>query len=296
MEYLVKPEDIVGEIEGFPIEVVHVMCERQLEQTGKVNPSVFTVDKQASCHEGGFHWESTLEGHEFWRNVIMDKDWSMFYDRFGHDEAVNYVKVRLRHVAPSKKISSMTKAEKWLFVNMETEGATVYARLLNLVTRLNSYTDSIDDVIRKGKCDGVYMPLPNNVDEVYELLTGKKATTYTNPHVVFGSTAILLESYIRDLERFHESVLIGGNIDRKLLPMYGAPDVKKVIGWIKKNIGVAVRFNRVRMRFWGTDYEVTALTEDQCDKLAFKLDPTAHVLACGDVFVVDGVAFKIVKP
>lgn len=295
MEYLVKQEDIVGEIEGFPIEVVHVMCERQLEQTGKVDPSVFALGKSASTNEGGFHWGSTIEGHEFWCNVIQDKDWNAFYDRFGHDLAGNYVKVRLRHVAPSKKLSSMTKAEKWLFSNMETKGASMYERVSDLVIHLNSYTDSIDDVIRKGICDGIYMPLPKNVDEVHELLTGKKATLDTNPHVVFQRTAILLESYIHELKRFYESVFIDGEIDRELFPMYGAPDVKKVIGWLKKNIGVAVRFYKVRMRFFGTDYEVTALTEDQCDKLVFRLDPTDHVLVCGDVFVVDGVAFSIVK-
>lgn len=295
MEYLVKQEDIVGDIEGFPIEVVHVMCERQLEQTGKVDPSVFASDKSASSNEGGFHWGSTIEGDEFWCNVIIDKDWKAFYDRFANGLAGDYVKVRLRNVAPSKKLSSMTKAEKWLFSNMETKGASMYERVSDLVVHLNSYPDSIDVVIRKGICDGIYMPLPKNVDEVHELLTGQKARTGTNPHVVFQKTAILLESYIYELKRFYESVLFGGEIDRELVPMYGTPDVKKVIGWIKKNIGVAVRFYKVRMRFFGTDYEVTALTEDQCDKLVFRLDPTTHVLVCGDVFVVDGVAFRIAK-
>lgn len=52
MIYKVKQEDLIGDIKGFPIEVVQLMVERQFEQKGKCNIGIF----QKSIGMG-FNWK-----------------------------------------------------------------------------------------------------------------------------------------------------------------------------------------------------------------------------------------------
>ena len=66
LTYKVKQEDLVGQISNLPIEVVQKMVEKQVEQGNKPDVTIF----QKACCEprcnGGFTWESTIEGGGFW--------------------------------------------------------------------------------------------------------------------------------------------------------------------------------------------------------------------------------------
>ena len=79
--YKVTKEDLVGEITGFPIEVVQKMVERQVEQSGKPNVSVF----QKSIFSG-FLWKDTIEGNNFWDNVICDERFDLFFEKYPKEE------------------------------------------------------------------------------------------------------------------------------------------------------------------------------------------------------------------
>lgn len=70
--------DLKGSLKDFPIEVVKEMLKNQKIQTGKVDVSIFEKYITASDVDGGFHWESTEEGHEYWNRIINDKDISEF--------------------------------------------------------------------------------------------------------------------------------------------------------------------------------------------------------------------------
>lgn len=76
-----------GDIEGFPVEVIEKMLERQYEQSGVVDVKVFENDKDACEECSGFHWADTVEGDNFWENVIMKRDFSEFYKRYPKAEA-----------------------------------------------------------------------------------------------------------------------------------------------------------------------------------------------------------------
>lgn len=77
MRYIVKPEDLKGEIFDFPIEVVQLMVDNQLKQYEKADISIFQLSKT-----GGFRWVSTEEGFDFWEEIINKKNFKLFFKRY----------------------------------------------------------------------------------------------------------------------------------------------------------------------------------------------------------------------
>lgn len=78
--YIVKHSDLIGEISDFPIEVVQKMVERQYEQKGFCDVSVFQEDKISGSR--GFSWINTIERGAFWSNVICGHRWDLFFERY----------------------------------------------------------------------------------------------------------------------------------------------------------------------------------------------------------------------
>ena len=79
METKVTVKDLIGDLENFPIEVVEKMLQKQYKLHGKKDISIFQYDRFS---EKGFIWEHTIEGHEFWRHVIRDKNFDVFFKRY----------------------------------------------------------------------------------------------------------------------------------------------------------------------------------------------------------------------
>ena len=71
-----------GQLEGFPVEIVELMLQRQFEQTGKRDVSVFEEEKTSCKDLKGFTWEHTKELHNFWRDVISNKNFKVFYKKY----------------------------------------------------------------------------------------------------------------------------------------------------------------------------------------------------------------------
>ncbi|MGL5913091.1 MAG: hypothetical protein ACRCZB_02915 [Bacteroidales bacterium] len=82
MKTKVTKDDLKGHIENFPIEVVQQMCEYQVKQKNKFNPSVFAYDKMNDVNSGGFRWIETDEGHLFWEDVIAHEDFDVFFKKY----------------------------------------------------------------------------------------------------------------------------------------------------------------------------------------------------------------------
>ena len=86
--YKVKQSDIKGAIKDFPIEVVQKMVERHIEQDGNAN--IEFKDKFDVL--GYFTWKDTIEGVDFWSNVIDYKNFDLFFERYpksGHPKSCN---------------------------------------------------------------------------------------------------------------------------------------------------------------------------------------------------------------
>lgn len=77
LEYINSDYVPKGTIAGFPLEVIDKMLERQFEQTGKIDVSVFE-----GLSFKGFTWDKTTEGKGFWTNVILHQDFNLFFKKY----------------------------------------------------------------------------------------------------------------------------------------------------------------------------------------------------------------------
>jgi hypothetical protein len=59
----------ISNITGVSKGVLKIMMQYQEKQGNKPNLLVFCKDAYASQYQGGFNWDDTPEGYEFWHNV-----------------------------------------------------------------------------------------------------------------------------------------------------------------------------------------------------------------------------------
>lgn len=75
-------KDLIGDLKNFPIEVVEVMLDRQMDQQDKIDVTVFQKLKTRDALRGGFHWDTTIEGQSFWLSVIHEEQFDVFFKRY----------------------------------------------------------------------------------------------------------------------------------------------------------------------------------------------------------------------
>jgi dUTP pyrophosphatase len=66
----VTKEDLNGAIKYYDLDVVMKMCERQVEQGNPFDPNVFAEKPAATFLEGGFDWEDTPDGFNYWHGIV----------------------------------------------------------------------------------------------------------------------------------------------------------------------------------------------------------------------------------
>lgn len=118
MRYIVKPEDLKGEIANFPIEVVQRMVDCQVEQKNYADVSVFQKSKKADLISRGFGWSLTKEGYEFWQNVIMFRKFGLFFERYQNKSSL--------YTAIAEAVKSVVNADT--SVEIEEKDGTVVIR------------------------------------------------------------------------------------------------------------------------------------------------------------------------
>lgn len=77
--YKVKPEDLIGEIEGFPIEIVQKMVDYQVAQGNKADITIFQNNNLASKFNKGFNWLETTE-ESYWCDIIVGREFNIFFE------------------------------------------------------------------------------------------------------------------------------------------------------------------------------------------------------------------------
>lgn len=70
-----------GEIKDFPEEIVECMLKHQVDQGNVCKISVFEQDRHAPRRLGGFNWEDSIEGYEFWASVIGLQHFKIFFNK-----------------------------------------------------------------------------------------------------------------------------------------------------------------------------------------------------------------------
>jgi hypothetical protein len=71
-----------GQIADFPPEIVEMMLQRQFEQVGKRDASVFEGMRECGKSGGGFDWDESPEDHDFWETVIDDEKFDVFFEKY----------------------------------------------------------------------------------------------------------------------------------------------------------------------------------------------------------------------
>lgn len=92
MEYKVTEKDLIGEIKDFPIEVVQKMIEMQVEQGNKADVTVFQKYNFNGKNNGGFDWEITIDGRDFWENIIRNKNFVLFFKKYPKQKQIKIEK------------------------------------------------------------------------------------------------------------------------------------------------------------------------------------------------------------
>ena len=85
-EIKVTEKDLIGDIAGFPIEVVRKMVEEQVRQGNKADVSIFQKKNYADKENGGFKWKDTKEGFDFWDMVIIYNVFDEFLEKYPKQE------------------------------------------------------------------------------------------------------------------------------------------------------------------------------------------------------------------
>ena len=67
---MIRQEDLKGQIEGYPIEIVERMVFNQVAQGNQEDVSVFQIKVDSNKANGGFNWKETPEGTGFWAKAI----------------------------------------------------------------------------------------------------------------------------------------------------------------------------------------------------------------------------------
>ena len=75
-----------GDLVGFPKEIITRMLDCQQEQGNKRDVSVFEKNIIAGKNPKGFSWFFTKEGIDFWDEVISNKNFNVFFEKYPKKE------------------------------------------------------------------------------------------------------------------------------------------------------------------------------------------------------------------
>lgn len=82
MIFKVEKSDLVGGIKNFPIEVVEKMVEEQVRQGCQPDVEAFQQYPFAGVSDGGFNWGDSIDGNDFWEEVIGEDNFELFFEKY----------------------------------------------------------------------------------------------------------------------------------------------------------------------------------------------------------------------
>lgn len=66
----------------FPKEIQELILKRQVEAGNPPDITLFDENTIISSVNGGFTWDKTKEGSNFWYNILMDNNFEVFYKKY----------------------------------------------------------------------------------------------------------------------------------------------------------------------------------------------------------------------
>ena len=115
MDFLTKLKNMYkGDLKGFPKEIVDKMLECQVEQGNEKDVSVFEIILDADRYFGGFNWRDTIEGFNWWSEVIDHKNFDIFFEKYPKTSYPKVMMVGDSYPLTRKRVVFMEKCGKFI--------------------------------------------------------------------------------------------------------------------------------------------------------------------------------------
>lgn len=134
---IVYPEDLVGDINGFPIEIVQHMVNEQVLQGNFPDVTVFQKVNYRAKDTGGFDWNLSKDGDTFWNEVITYRNFELYFKKY--PKQTNMKQFTKEDLQPGM-IVELRNGEKNLVVNSSEESFLISANDYHL---LDIYTNDL---------------------------------------------------------------------------------------------------------------------------------------------------------
>ena len=80
--YGITKDDMIDDLEGFPVGVVVRMMEEQEAQGNEPDVKALQKGKDYLKIRGGFDWDETSAGWDFWYKVISLNNFNLFFKEY----------------------------------------------------------------------------------------------------------------------------------------------------------------------------------------------------------------------
>lgn len=150
----VEQSDLIGEIKGFPVEVVQEMINEQVRQGYKADVGVFQEYVCVTGVRGGFDWCDSVMGAYFWYEVLFNKRFDEFFQKYPKDKNKHISKVMKKKEKKTEKkvVVSKYKYDKLVAENeklvavtdkLEFNNANLEKALCNQKKALTTLSDEL---------------------------------------------------------------------------------------------------------------------------------------------------------
>ena len=79
---VIENDDAIRELTGFPTEIIRAMIREQIIQGNVSDVRVFQSFKSSDALHGGFDWNATSQGFDFWERVVGKEDFAYFFKKY----------------------------------------------------------------------------------------------------------------------------------------------------------------------------------------------------------------------
>lgn len=287
----VTEKDLIGGLTGFPIEVVEAMLAEQFAQGCPLNVKVFQENPTASKSGGGFNWDGTRDGWDFWHDVIDNQDFELFRRVFGGREVSKPIVIASNRVPSRRLPKTMTKLERWIFSKINSKELGRYAKLRALKNEIDASCCSLWSFLIDARTPNVfdYLLAPHSQSDIADVFPWCiDGSRYGRAADIVGDAVCGFLNLYENLMEYPLGSKFSGNIF-----CYGDEQAMRcVLGWIKKNVDIAIRFDRMCFRFDILRLYVTHIGAVG-NESAFEMDEDLRFKHNGELYVIDGEVFRI---
>lgn len=287
-KFKVTTDDLIGELSGFPLEVVEKMLERQYQACGVVDVTVFQRDSGADTTCRGFTWSESPEGWGFWSSIINNRCFEEFFNRYPVGLDVNTREVFEKPELP------MGKIEMWIQSRIKVpEAMSRIDRLRLLISAIwdSGRGVSPSNFIERGIDEFDWYPTQRNIAEASKLLLGAEGAN-------LGEVSCMISNILNDIVTSLDKLESGETLYRSTIHLSSERSLRNIVNWILKNPEISTRLNQTRVYFQGAHgWRVTYIGRiDECKALSDGYKPCENIKALkngSSYYIIRGSLYEI---